>query len=260
MNEPALRRTLSDLPLGGVRYYPTLSSTNDVALAWASEGAPDLALVVSDEQTAGRGRLGRKWITLPGAALVFSLVIRPVMKEGEFVALYSALGALAVVSALEEKYGLKPEIKWPNDVLVRGRKLCGILAETVWLGDQAESVVLGIGLNVRAKAIPAAESLDFPATSLETATGSRVDQLSLLHDILIALIAWRPRLGSGEFIQAWEARLAYRGEQVQVWAEGQPIQVGQVEGLDRDGRLRLRSPQGEVNSARFGEVHVRPVV
>jgi biotin-(acetyl-CoA carboxylase) ligase len=67
-------------------------------------------------------------------------------------------------------------------------------------------------------------------------------------------------MGSGEFIQAWEARLAYRGEQVQVWAESQPIQVGQVEGLDRDGSLRLRSPQGEVISARFGEIHLRPVV
>jgi BirA family biotin operon repressor/biotin-[acetyl-CoA-carboxylase] ligase len=260
MNECALRRILSDLPLGGVRFFNQIGSTNDVALAWASEGAPDLALVVADEQKAGRGRLGRKWITPPGAALAFSLVLRPAVEEGESVALHSALGALAVVSALEEKYGLKPEIKWPNDVLVRGRKLCGILAEAVWLGSLAESVVLGIGLNVRAEAVPAAESLDFLAISLETATGLSVERAALLHDILTALIVWRPRLGSGEFIQVWEARLAYRGEQVQVWAEGQPIQVGQVEGLDRDGSLRLRSSQGEVISARFGEVHLRPVV
>jgi len=260
MNERALRRTLSDLPLSGVRFYNQIGSTNDVALAWAAEGAADLALVIADGQTAGRGRLGRKWITPPGAALAFSLVLRPVAEEGGFVALYSALGALAVVSALEEEYGLKPEIKWPNDILVRGRKLCGILAEAVWLGDQAESVILGIGLNVRPEAVPAAELLDFPATSLETAIGLSVDRLSLLNDILAALIAWRPRLGSGEFVQAWEARLAYRGGQVQVWSEGQPIRAGQVEGLDRDGSLRLRSPQGEIFSVRFGEVHLRPVV
>ncbi|PIZ25632.1 MAG: biotin--[acetyl-CoA-carboxylase] ligase, partial [Chloroflexi bacterium CG_4_10_14_0_8_um_filter_57_5] len=140
MNERELRRTLSDLPLGGVRYYEQTGSTNDVALAWASAGAPDLALVIADEQTAGRGRLGRKWVTPPGAALAFSLVLRPRPVERDVIPLYSALGALAVVSALEEKYGLKPEIKWPNDVLVRGRKLCGILAEAVWLGSQAESV------------------------------------------------------------------------------------------------------------------------
>jgi len=287
LRERKLKAALRDLPLGGVRYYPQIGSTNDVALAWASAGAPDLALVAAEEQTAGRGRLGRKWITPPGAALAFSLVLRPAADEGEFVALYSALGALAVVSALEEKYDLKPEIKWPNDVLVQGCKLCGILAEAVWLGERAESVILGIGLNVRPEAVPDAESLDFPATSLETATGLNIDRLPLLHDILTALIAWRPRLGSDEFIQAWETRLAYRGEQVQVWseasagAEGQrqrmpsrtgvpplfaartvlrSIRAGQVEGLERDGSLRLRSPQGEVFSVRFGEVHLRPVV
>ncbi|PJH75650.1 MAG: hypothetical protein CO064_05540, partial [Anaerolineae bacterium CG_4_9_14_0_8_um_filter_58_9] len=113
MNERELRRTLSDLPLGGVRYYEQTGSTNDVALAWASAGAPDLALVIADEQTAGRGRLGRKWVTPPGAALAFSLVLRPRPVERDVIPLYSALGALAVVSALEEKYGSKPEIKWP---------------------------------------------------------------------------------------------------------------------------------------------------
>ena len=259
MNERELRRTLLDLPLGGVRYYPQIGSTNDVALAWAAGGAADLALVVADEQTAGRGRLERKWITLSGTALAFSLVLRPRPVERDVIPLYSALGALAIASTLEEKYGLAPEIKWPNDVLVRGRKVSGILAETVWLGSRAESVVLGIGLNVLAEAIPAAESLDFPAISLETATGQSIDRLPLLHDILAALIAWRPRLGSGEFIRAWEDRLAFCREQVQVWAENQPVRAGPVEGLDRDGGLRLRSPEGEVFSVRFGEVHLRPV-
>jgi BirA family biotin operon repressor/biotin-[acetyl-CoA-carboxylase] ligase len=260
MNERALHRTLSDLPLGGVRYFNQIGSTNDVALAWAAEGVPDLALVIADEQTAGRGHLGHKWVTPVGTSLAFSLVLHPVAEEGEFVVLYSALGALAVVSALEEKYSLKPEIKWPNDVLVQGCKLCGILAEAVWLGDRAESVILGIGLNVCAGAVPEAESLDFPAICLETATGLSVDRLALLHEVLTALIAWRPRLGLDEFMQAWEARLAYRSEQVQVWAEGQPVRTGQVEGLDRDGSLRLRSPQGEFFSVHFGEVHLRLVV
>jgi BirA family biotin operon repressor/biotin-[acetyl-CoA-carboxylase] ligase len=265
MNERALRRILSDLPLGGVRFFNQIDSTNDVALAWAAEGAADLALVVADEQTAGRGRLERKWITLSGTALAFSLILRPRPVERDVIPLYSALGALAVASTLEEKYGLAPEIKWPNDVLVRGRKVSGILAETVWLGSRTESVVLGIGLNVLAEAVPAVESLDFPAISLETATGTTnatlqsIDRLPLLHDILAALIAWRPRLGAGEFIRAWEDRLAFRREQVQVWAENQPVRAGQVEGLDRDGGLRLRSPEGEVFSVRFGEVHLRPV-
>ncbi len=260
MNERALRRTLSDLPLGGVRYDEQTGSTNDAALAWAAEGVPDLTLVVADEQTAGRGRGGRSWITPFGTALAFSLVLHPRPVERDIIPLYSALGALAVASALGEKYGLMPEIKWPNDVLVHGRKLCGILAETVWLGERAESVVLGIGLNVRPEAVPAAEALDFPATSLEEVTGLSVDRLSLLHDILAALLTWRPRLGTEEFIQAWEGRLAFRGKQVQVWAKDQPLRAGQVEGLDRKGGLRLRSPQGKLFTVHFGEIRLRPVV
>ncbi len=259
ITEQALRKALSDLPVGGIRFLEQTGSTNDVALAWASEGAPDLALVVADEQTAGRGRLGRKWVTPPGAALAFSLILHPVMEKAESIALYAALGALGVASALEDNYNLKPEIKWPNDVLLKRRKVCGILAEAVWLKNWAESVVLGIGLNVRAAAVPAAESLNFPATSLEAATGQCLERIKLLHAILTSLIAWRPRMESSEFIRAWEDCLAFRGEQVQIWAEGQPIRAGQVEGLDRDGGLRLRPLEGEVFSVRFGEVHLRPV-
>ncbi|MDI6769859.1 MAG: biotin--[acetyl-CoA-carboxylase] ligase [Anaerolineales bacterium] len=259
MTEDGLRKALSDLPLGGVRFFKQTGSTNDVALAWAAEGAADLSLVVAEEQTAGRGRFGHKWVTPPGTALAFSLILRPKVEEVESIALFSALGALAIATTLEEKYSLKPEIKWPNDVLLARRKVSGILAEAVWLDNRAESVVLGIGLNVRPEAILSAESFSFPAISLETATGQSVEWLKLLHAIIKALIAWRLRLGSGEFVRAWEARLAYRGEQVQVWAEGQPARAGQVEGLERDGGLRLRSPEGETFSVRFGEVHLRPV-
>ncbi|MDP3186346.1 MAG: biotin--[acetyl-CoA-carboxylase] ligase [Anaerolineales bacterium] len=259
LTEHGLRKTLSDLPLGGIRFLKQTGSTNDVALAWAAEGAADLSLVVAEEQTAGRGRFGRKWVTAPGTALAFSLILRPKLEEVESIALYSALGALEIATTLEEKYALKPEIKWPNDVLLARQKVCGILAETVWLENRAESVVLGIGLNVRAEAIPSAESFSFPAISLETATGQGVDRIKLLHAIITALIAWRPRVGCGEFIRAWEDRLAFRGERVQVWAEDQPVRAGQVEGLDRDGGLRLRPLEGEAFTVRFGEVHLRPV-
>jgi BirA family biotin operon repressor/biotin-[acetyl-CoA-carboxylase] ligase len=262
MNERALHRTLADLPLGGVRFFDRIGSTNDAARTWASAGAsagaPDLALLLAEEQTAGRGRLGRRWFTPPGAALAFSLVLRPQPVERNVIPLYSALGALAVVSALEGEYGLRPEIKWPNDVLLHGRKLCGVLAEAAWLGERAESVILGVGLNVSAASVPA--SPDFPATCLEAASGRAIDRLALLHDILAALLAWRPRLASQEFIPAWEARLAYRGAQVHAWAEGMPIRAGRVEGLERDGSLRLRSAKGESFSISFGEVHLRPVV
>src|SRR5688572_12632522 len=132
MDEKTLRKTLSDLPLREFRYFAQTGSTNDVALAWASDGAPDLALIYADEQTTGRGRMGRKWFTPPGAALACSLILRPKGRESENIGLFSGLGALALVRALK-KHGLSAQIKWPNDVLINGRKTAGILVETVWM-------------------------------------------------------------------------------------------------------------------------------
>jgi BirA family biotin operon repressor/biotin-[acetyl-CoA-carboxylase] ligase len=259
MNEHDLRKALAGLPLGDLRYFDRTGSTNDVALAWATEGAPDLGLVCADEQTAGRGRGSRRWFSPPGAALAFSLVMRPSPEEEKFVPRFSGLGALSVADALGE-LKLHPEIKWPNDILLRRRKVSGILVESVWAGEKVDSLVLGIGLNVRPQAVPPGVQLNFPATSLEAEAGQSVDRLGLLRNILEALLRWRPLLPTQAFLHAWEEHLAFRGEQVEVWAEGMPFRPGRLEGLDEDGSLRLRTPQGGIISLQFGEVHLRPVV
>lgn len=259
MDKRCLKTALKDLPMGGLRYLKTVGSTNDAALAWAADGAADFSLVVSDEQTAGRGRGGRRWYTPAGAALAFSLILRPQVEEREKASLFSALGALAVVEAIEKR-ALQAEIKWPNDVLLRRRKVCGVLTEMVWVGDQIDSLIVGIGVNVAPSAVPPAESLAFPATSLETEAGQPVNRLSLLRDILFALRRWRPLLGTPAFHDVWESRLAFRGETVEVCVEGQPSRSGQLAGLGQDGSLLLRSPAGEILSLPFGEVHLRPVV
>src|SRR5512136_691257 len=101
MDERTLRKTLSNISLGGLRYFEQTGSTNDMALAWAAEGAPDLALVYAEQQTAGRGRGGRRWFTPPGSALAFSLILRPTPPEHQFPARFSALGALAVCDVLK---------------------------------------------------------------------------------------------------------------------------------------------------------------
>src|SRR5512136_580176 len=100
MDERTLRKTLSNIPLGGLRYFEQTGSTNDMALAWAADGAPDLAMVYAEQQTAGRGRGSRRWFTPAGAALAFSLIIRPYPVEEQSIPLFSALGALAVCEAL----------------------------------------------------------------------------------------------------------------------------------------------------------------
>jgi BirA family biotin operon repressor/biotin-[acetyl-CoA-carboxylase] ligase len=250
-----LKHLLSDLPLGEIKYQARTGSTNDDALVWATEGARDLSLVVADEQTAGRGRLNRKWITPPNAALAFSLILRPTDAERTHISLLSGLAALALVDALA-KLNVGAQIKWPNDVLIECRKVAGILVESVWTGDKLESAVIGMGVNVAAGALPPADQLNFPATSLE-AEGARLDRFVLLHDILEALLGWRAQLAGPAFIRAWESKLAFRGETVQVWREPGEAVTGTLLGLESDGSLRLAAG-GRIRTIQYGEVHLRP--
>ena len=253
---------LADLHLPAIRYYQVVGSTNDEAKSWAEQGAPDLALVTADEQTAGRGRAGRRWYTPAGTALAFSLVLHPTPAEQPYLGRFTALGTLAVCQALSAAYGLAAQIKWPNDVLLGGCKVAGVLAETHWAGDQLAAVVLGIGINVATASLnPAAlppAALNFPATSVEASLGYLPERLDLLHAVLAALLDWRVRLASPEFVPAWEAALAFRNQWVQLLpGEGPgPAQDGLVLGLTPDGALRLRTPQGTEFTADVGELRL----
>ncbi len=259
MDQEQLQSRLLGLPLGAVRYSPSTGSTNDDAIAWAEKDAPDYALVVADTQTSGRGRLQRRWVTRPGAALAFSLVLLPTPQEVARVGSFSPLGALALAQALAAQYDLKAEIKWPNDVLLDRLKVCGILVEGVWQGEKMRSVVLGIGVNVTPAAVPPPEELLYPATSVESALGRPIDRWELLRALLERIMAWRPRLGAPEFLRAWEERLAFRGEWVHVGAGmGDADRAGQVLGIHADGSLRLLGQDGEEFSVQAGEVHLRP--
>ena len=257
MDQNELSAALAGLPLGGLRFFSTIGSTNDEALQWSAEGASDLSLVVADEQTAGRGRAGRRWHTPPGAALAFSLILRPWPDEKSYPARLTGLAALALVDCCR-RMGLEAQIKWPNDVLLRGRKTAGILVESTWGGNTLDAAVLGVGVNVVAAAVPPAELLSFPATCLEAALGRPVRRAELLRDILAALLAWRSRIGSDEFLGAWEASLAYRGGQVFVGQdEAEPL-AGTLLGLERDGSLRLAANDKPV-VVHFGQIHLRPM-
>lgn len=258
MNQNELKKSLSRLPLGDIKYFESIGSTNDEALAWAANDTPDLLLVIADEQTAGRGRLERKWFTPKGTALAFSLVLRPTADERPHLTRIVGLAALAVAKSLQT-LGLVAQIKWPNDILILGRKVCGILVESVWSGEDVDCVVIGIGVNVLKGSVPPDETLQFPATSLEDELGYAPERVEILHDILAALIELRPRLGTDEFIVQWESLLALRGETVQVESEKTTTVAGQVSGLDSDGSLRLRNEHGEFVTVRFGDVRLRPL-
>mgnify|MGYP001768303497 CR=1 FL=1 len=254
-----LQSTLDGLLLGPLHYYATLASTNNQAAEWAAAGALHLALVVADEQTGGRGRAGRRWYTPPGAALAFSLVLRlgTPPDPQRLITRLTALGALAVSDALIASCCQEVEIKWPNDVLVRRRKLCGVLAEAAWQGDQLREVILGIGVNVSPESVPPDQELLFPATCVENEVGERVERWQLLRKILACLLDRLENLDSEVFFQDWQARLAFRGEGVQLIGASATLE-GQLAGLSLDGALQLSLPSGEIISVYTGDLRLRP--
>lgn len=295
MDKTSLEEALKDLPLGRVRYFERIESTNAEMSRWADEGAPDLSLAVANEQTAGRGRAGRGWSTPPDAALAFSLLLRgqeaphytaptestisPPIYDIELsgrpelkginqdvparLARLTALGALAVCDALDGLYGLRAQIKWPNDVLLERRKVCGILSEAHWQGERLSAVILGIGVNVAPQAAPPDSEVIYPAASVEAALGRRVEREELLRAVLERIVFWRGQLDGPEFLRRWDERLAFKGETVQVYLgtemAGRPDEEGELLGLDAGGCLRLRTRSGDERALCTGELRLRPV-
>jgi BirA family biotin operon repressor/biotin-[acetyl-CoA-carboxylase] ligase len=257
MNQASLTELLSQLPLGEIRYFDSIGSTNDEALKWAHEGGRDMSIVIADEQTMGRGRMDRPWFTPPGTALAFSLILRPTIAEQPHLSRLVGLAALSIVQTLHF-LGLSPQIKWPNDILLNQRKVAGVLIELVWSGEEVVCVVIGVGVNVMKRAVPDTDILRFPGTSLEDAVGNPVEREKILRDILSAFIELRPQLSTNAFMNRWGEALAYRGRQVRVeMGAGQTV-VGRLEGILTDGSLRLRDDNGKSVTVRFGDVRLRP--
>lgn len=257
MNEISLKRTLSKINLGGLRYFDSIGSTNDNALAWAAEGARDLSIVIADEQTQGRGRLNRKWFTPKGSGLAFSLILRSSALSPHL----SRIVGVAALSITESFSGLDldPRIKWPNDILLNDKKTAGILVETVWSGDDIDSLVIGMGINVYKASVPPAELIQFPATSIEDVLEKKPpSREKILLNVLNAFVYWRERIGTDELINAWERILAFRGEQVQVHTAGEIPITGELLGLESDGSLRLSDVHDKSVIIRFGDVSLRP--
>lgn len=256
MDQSALSKLLSASGLADLRYLPTTGSTNADALQWLESGAPDFSLVIADEQTAGRGRFDRRWITTPGAALAFTLILRPVPAEMPYIHLFSPLAGIGVSAALEKSLQLYPQIKWPNDVLIDRQKICGILTETSWNGDKLVGVVIGIGVNITPLSLPPAEMLSYPAACLEDKAGKTLDRWAILAEILHQLKGWRKKIAQDDFFEYWQNHLAFAGEEVEIrGAMGAEVE-GRLVGIDPSGELVIETDNGEV-SIQVGDVHLR---
>lgn len=263
MDENTLRAALTGLPLGGLRFLPQTGSTNSDAAAWRLAGAPHLSLVVAEEQTAGRGRAGRVWHSPAGSSLAFSLVLQPNTIQPAMLPHFTALGALAVRRALKALYGLEAQVKWPNDVLVAGKKVCGVLAEAHWLSDQLDAVILGIGINLTGAAVQTAAAreggLRFPAAGLADFLDQPLEPVQVLRSVVAQVLALLEQTGSPAFLAEWQTSLAFFDEVVQISApDGQILQTGQIMGLQADGALRLQTADRQEMSFHAGEIRLRP--
>lgn len=259
MDQAQLEKTLEDLPLVKFAYFKSVGSTNDIAAEWARQGMHGLSLVVADEQTRGRGRSGRQWFTPPDSALAFSLLLDGDPKVPEQLGRATGLGALAVCEALETLYKLSPQIKWPNDVLVEGKKVCGVLAEALWSGKRLGALVLGIGINIAASSVPPQAALNFPAACLQDFASQDVRRPALLRAILEHILSWRARMSHPDFIAAWGDRLAYRGQAVHVEINPGHHVEAELLGLAEDGQLKLRLPSGATRVFAVGEIRLPPL-
>jgi BirA family transcriptional regulator, biotin operon repressor / biotin---[acetyl-CoA-carboxylase] ligase len=253
---PTLVHTLLGLRFGHPVYlYQQIGSTHDEARRLAEGGGQEGLMVVAEAQTSGRGRAGRKWITPAGGAIAFSLILRPDLPASRASRL-TMLAGVAACEAIEQVTGVRAELKWPNDVLVSGKKVAGILAESAVMGDQLEYAVLGLGLNV--SFTPPAAEVDFPATSLQAEAGREIDRLKLLRTLLACLEARYPSLSDEGLYQDWRARLTLMGEPMSAHTESGDHQ-GRAESVDADGALIFRLESGEALRLLAGDVRLRPI-
>ncbi|MFN3761585.1 MAG: biotin--[acetyl-CoA-carboxylase] ligase [Anaerolineae bacterium] len=240
-------------------HLASTTSTNDVARDLAARGAPEGTVVTADYQTAGRGRLGRRWRAPPGTSLLCSVLFRPASDAGLLAPAtdLTMLCALAAADAVEATADLPVSLKWPNDlIVVRGeswRKLGGLLAETGLSGDRLEFVIVGVGVNVN---IPPEVLPDLApdATSILAETGRMTDREVLLDRFLNGVRGRYERWQAGERPWAeWAARLATLGRPVRV-VTGEGERYGIAEGVDEDGALLLRTSDGSLHRIRAGDV------
>lgn len=261
----ALREALAGRTFGGqgTSFRRRTVSTNVEARRLAEEGAPEGTLVVAECQDGGRGRRGRIWFSPPGGGLYFSFILRPRLAPAE-AAKITLLASVSTAEALARQTGLTARIKWPNDILVNGRKIAGLLAEISTEPDSINYVVLGIGLNINIQdnfdplpgspAFP--EELRLTATSVLIETGREFPREALLIDILkdfeMRYVAARED-GFASALQRWRELTNVIGKKITVETAAERIE-GDVLELDQDGALVLRDPRGSTRRFLSGDI------
>lgn len=238
-----------------IAYFTELDSTNRKAKEMAAQGAPEGTLVVAEAQTRGRGRIGRNWYSPSQTGIYTSLILRPKLPPNEAPKITLVTG-VAVAETLLTVTPLKPDIRWPNDILVRGRKICGILTETSTEMDAIDFVVVGVGVNVNSREFP--DDLREIATSMYVETGSTFDRVMLLQEFLLQF----ERLYTTFLHSGFESIGKRWGELSILLGKGVTVHMidrtckGRVMKLDRDGALIIRAENGDLEKIYSGDIHI----
>lgn len=247
-----------------VEGFLRLDSTNEEALRMERQGAPEGTLVVAEEQTAGRGRKGRVWHSPAGAGLYFSMVLRPgqprrswpMLTHAASIALAEALAALWADVPLRRL--LDVDLKWPNDVLLSGRKCAGILLETGSVDDKHPATVLGVGVNVHAGSVPSISNRE--AACLDEIAGVSVPRRRVLVGFLRRFHHWYGIFESGkhrELLDRWKA-LSSMWDGKEIWIlEGGSRKAAVTCGLDERGALKVRTAEGKLETVQAGDIRIR---
>jgi BirA family transcriptional regulator, biotin operon repressor / biotin---[acetyl-CoA-carboxylase] ligase len=242
-----------------IRLLDTVASTNGALRELARAGAPEGTVVIADAQTAGHGRFAKPWFSPSGVNIYASVLYRPAIAPRE-VGGFSFVASLAVSDAILAE-GLRSTIKWPNDVLVGGKKVAGTLVEFATQDGLVEYVILGLGVNVNVSRTALRGALGisgFAADSLSEVAGHDLDRNVLTGMILDALDRWVKTYRTGgldPILNAWRDRDILTGRRVEVRGEG-PSWLGRVLGVDREGHLVLRDPRGQQRRVVAGEIRL----
>jgi BirA family transcriptional regulator, biotin operon repressor / biotin---[acetyl-CoA-carboxylase] ligase len=238
-----------------IHVFQETTSTNDVMEKLARDGAPEGVVVFAESQTKGRGRLGRRWVSPAQKGLWFSVLLRPELRPQETTQLTVAAAA-ALARALRSETGLEPEIKWPNDILIQGKKTAGILTELSAEVDRVKYVVLGIGVDVNVNLSEFPSELRKLATSLKIETGRAISRPGLATALLRELDQDYARIAAGRFAAVadeWEAQCTTIGHHVIIRTGDRQLR-GRAESLGEDGALLLRTDYGHLERVTGGDV------
>ncbi|MBI3538607.1 MAG: biotin--[acetyl-CoA-carboxylase] ligase [Chloroflexi bacterium] len=232
-----------------VEYLERVGSTNDVAAQFADAGDAEGLVVIADEQTQGRGRMKRAWLAPAHSSLLLSILFRPRARHAQ-IAMAVALGAS---KGITKEIKRAVQLKWPNDLLLNGKKCAGILTEAKTIGDKIEYVIAGVGVNVN---FHAADLPDIPraATTLSDELDAFIPRVQLAQSILRGIDDYYARFSGGTDLDSeWKARLATIGQRVRAQIESR-IEEGIAENVDREGALLLRRADGTIAKLIAGDV------